>query len=152
MGVEFGSKTVDVNDEKVKLQIWDTVRFFFTMIGRAGDLQVHHSLILSRVHRCYSCVRYHQQGLVQKRIKMAGRDEEFCQRENLCHLGRKQERSRRTVHFFLFLEDKSLTTREKGLLMNITCFLSNVLLRTTKSPSLYFTNLQGKFYTKYQTK
>jgi len=27
IGVEFGTSTIDVQDKKIKLQIWDTVRF-----------------------------------------------------------------------------------------------------------------------------
>ena len=32
IGVEFGSRMVTINNQQVKLQIWDTVRFYVVMI------------------------------------------------------------------------------------------------------------------------
>ena len=34
VGVEFGSKIIEVAHEKVKLQIWDTVTFYSFRLGR----------------------------------------------------------------------------------------------------------------------
>ena len=32
IGVEFGSRMVTINNQQVKLQIWDTVRFYVILI------------------------------------------------------------------------------------------------------------------------
>lgn len=50
IGVEFGSKIVEVGTKKVKMQIWDTVRLSGIGLGGAGGLQVHHAIILPWLH------------------------------------------------------------------------------------------------------
>lgn len=59
IGVEFGSKIISISERSVKLQIWDTV-FLVGYAGRTVDLQIHHSIILPRIHWSHPRLRYHQ--------------------------------------------------------------------------------------------
>ncbi len=47
IGVEFGSRTVPIKDQHVKLQIWDTVYAIDSnALGRSGVLQVNNKELL----------------------------------------------------------------------------------------------------------
>lgn len=45
VGVEFGSKLIEIGSEKVKLQIWDTVKSLFRA-GWSVGVQIHHQIVL----------------------------------------------------------------------------------------------------------
>ena len=74
IGVEFGAKMVSIENKSIKLQIWDTVRKEINP-GWPRELQVHHSLLLSRRCWCSSGVRHHTQRDIHARSDMAGRAE-----------------------------------------------------------------------------
>ena len=46
IGVEFGSRTVNVKDQSIKLQIWDTVVKKVIVLGRTRIIQVHYQELL----------------------------------------------------------------------------------------------------------
>ena len=46
IGVEFGSRTVNVKDQSIKLQIWDTVIKKVIVLGRTRIIQVHYQELL----------------------------------------------------------------------------------------------------------
>lgn len=46
IGVEFGSRTVNVKDQSIKLQIWDTVFKKVIVLGRTRIIQVHYQELL----------------------------------------------------------------------------------------------------------
>lgn len=41
IGVEFGSKIVDVDDKKIKMQIWDTVTLHLSRPDKRSSSQLH---------------------------------------------------------------------------------------------------------------
>ena len=54
IGVEFGSRTIPIKDQHVKLQIWDTVRCIgvvYKYIGRTGVVQINYTQLLQGVDR-----------------------------------------------------------------------------------------------------
>jgi GTPase SAR1 family protein len=88
VGVEFGSKILNIGNEKVKLQIWDTVPLT-TYSGWPGDLQVDHTLILPRVNCRGIGIRHHLSFILHKPHKVDRRDQNLRQRETADHSGRQ---------------------------------------------------------------
>ena len=62
IGVEFGARTVQINNKNIKLQIWDTVTVthVISLLGRVGVLQKHNPLLLQRSGWCSACVRHYK--------------------------------------------------------------------------------------------
>ena len=52
IGIEFESKEIVVDDQKVQLQIWDTV----ILQGRTGEVQIPYKVLLSQYHVCFAGV------------------------------------------------------------------------------------------------
>ena len=49
IGVEFGARMISIGDQQVKLQIWDTVYFYFvtiTLVGWPGVIPVDYKVLL----------------------------------------------------------------------------------------------------------
>lgn len=70
-------------------------------LGRTGDLQVHHSFLLPRLHRSGARLRHQQPRLFQQHFQMARRNQGLRQRQSHCLSHRQQIRSRKQVRTFL---------------------------------------------------
>ena len=67
IGVEFGSKTVDLNNKKIKLQIWDTA-------GQENFISITRSYFRgfdNQSYRCIDCVRSYKSGKFYESPEMA---------------------------------------------------------------------------------
>jgi hypothetical protein len=95
IGVEFGSKIVDIGDKKVKMQIWDTVPLPWIGLGRPGSVQVHHAILLPRFYRSHPHVRHHQPHFLQQPHQVARGNQELRQLKTHHHPRRQQKRSRK---------------------------------------------------------
>lgn len=85
IGVEFGSKIVELGEKKVKMQIWDTVLMCGIVTGGSGGVQVHHALLLPRLHRGHPHVRHHQPHHLQQPHQVARGDPQLRQRQTHHH-------------------------------------------------------------------
>lgn len=75
IGVEFGARPIEINNQVIKLQIWDTVSFWrnypFNSIGWARKFQVYHSKLLQRSCRSSFGLWHHEAWHLQPHLNMA---------------------------------------------------------------------------------
>lgn len=97
IGVEFGSKTLNIRQKNIKLQIWDTVFIQRYQAGGTGVIQIHHQVLLPRVDMRADRLRRYQQGLLREHHALDGGDEELRERQNHARPGGQQDRPGREV-------------------------------------------------------
>ena len=131
IGVEFGAKTVDLLNQTIKVQIWDTV--FVKVKGRTRILQVHHSLLLPRLHWSHHRLRHHQTRQLRQHPQVDAGHQELLQRPNPDNHGRQQVGSRHRV-FIVSSGDKSSITRPRSSQICKTSTSSSAVPR--KTPTL----------------
>lgn len=79
IGVEFGARLITIDNQQIKLQIWDTVSthpcmlmlpLMFVCSGWARVISVHNAQLLSRRRRRAAGLRHHAQGVLQSSLQV----------------------------------------------------------------------------------